>query len=74
MAWQIGKGAVLRAGYGMFYAQDPRQHLLRAARGKRRVPANLHLHQPRSVPVADLPERDLHAAGTAHAGSFRRAR
>ena len=23
MAWQIGKGAVLRTGYGMFYAQTP---------------------------------------------------
>ena len=23
MAWEIGKGTVLRAGYGMFYAKTP---------------------------------------------------
>ena len=45
LAWNLGKGTVLRAGYGIFYAQDDQQHLLRHARGERRVPADFQLHR-----------------------------
>ena len=60
------------AAFGLRHVlrQDARQHLLRAARGKWRVPANLRLHQPCSLPGADVSQRDLHAARPAHAAPF----
>ena len=72
VAWEVGKGTVLRAGYGIFYAQDHQQHLLRDARGERRHPADVQLQSPTTCPTLKFPEPDLHAAGRHSDGSVRR--
>ena len=71
VAWQVSPNTVLRTGYGHLLRQDHQHHLLRHARGERRLPADVQLHGDH-VARTDLSQRDLDSAGTAAGCALRR--
>ena len=68
IAWEPMKGTVVRLGYGMFYGEDHKQHLLYDPRRERHLSADVQLqpdfHRDELLSVADVPQSDLHSAGS----------
>ena len=68
MAWQIGKGAVLRTGYGMFYAQTPGSTYY-AQRVENGVFQQTSVLTPSQYPWSDVSQRNLLPHRSTHASS-----
>ena len=71
MAWEVGKGTVVRAGYGIFYAKTTNSTYY-ATRVENGVIQQTFNCNPTTCPTLDLPEPDLYAAGRDAGRSFRR--